>query len=541
MRLPPLTLRRKIIALASGLVLLSVLAGGALLIYSVGSAMETELGQRALSVARTVAQVDLVRQELERPSSPRTIQPVAERMRLATGVAYIVIMDMERNRQSHPLQEKLGTRFEGGDEGPAFSEQTYVSRARGVNGRSVRAFVPIMSLDGRIQVGVVAVGILVPGIPALLVTYRGELITALISALSVGLLGAWLLAAHIKRQLNDMEPTEIARILEERTAAFAAITEGLIAIDAANRITVINAEARRILDLPADKDVGGLDIYEVVPYSRLPEVIRTGQGVRNQQMLFGKTIILTNRLPIYTKGKIVGALATFRDRTEFNQLAEELTGVTQFVEALRAQNHEWLNKLHTIAGMMQLKKYSQAIDFIFSTTEQQQELTRFLTRTVKDYRVSGLLLGKATRARERGIVLEIDRATRVETLPRLLEGNDLVLILGNLLENAMDAVANLGHGEGRILCLVRSHPDGVEIRVEDNGCGLPPDTPIEQIFEQGFSTKGSENRGIGLALVKQIVDFARGGIAVQSSPGRTVFQITLPGGGADAGDSGTGG
>ena len=162
MHWPRLTLRRKIIGLASGLVFLSVLVGGALLIYSVGAAVENELGQRALSVARTVAQVDLVRQELEAPSGSGVIQPAAERMRLATGVEYVVILNMGRIRLSHPLEEKVGTRFEGGDEGPAFSEQTYVSRARGVSGRSVRAFVPIMSVDGRIQVGVVTVGILVP-------------------------------------------------------------------------------------------------------------------------------------------------------------------------------------------------------------------------------------------------------------------------------------------------------------------------------------------------------------------------------------------
>ncbi|HYF95357.1 MAG TPA: sensor histidine kinase [Symbiobacteriaceae bacterium] len=540
MRWPRLTLRRKIIGLASGLVFLSVLAGGALLIHSVGTALENELGQRALSVARTVAQVDQVRQELETPSGPGVLQPTAERMRIATGVAYVVILDMGRVRLSHPLEEKVGTRFEGGDEGPAFAEQTYVSRARGVNGRSVRAFVPIMSLDGRIQVGVVTVGILVPGIPALLVTHRTELLLALISALTVGVSGAWLLAAHIKRQLNDMEPTEIARLLEERTAAFASITEGLIAIDSANRITLINAEARRVLELPDDMDVRGRNVLEVVPYSRLPDVIRTGQGARNQQMLYGKTIILTNRLPIYVKGRIVGALATFRDRTEFNTLAEELTGVTQFVDALRAQNHEWLNKLHTIAGMVQLKKYSQAIDFIFSTTEQQQELTRFLARSIKDYRVSGLLLGKVTRARERGITLEIDRASRLDVLPPLLEANDLVVVLGNLLENAMDAVAGLDERVGRIRCLFRGGADGVEIRVEDNGTGLPPSVPVEKLFEQGFSTKGAPNRGIGLALVRQIVDLGRGRISVESAPGRTVFHIQLPGGGANAADSGTG-
>lgn len=531
-----LTLRRKIIALAAGLVLLSILAAGSLLVYAVSSAVENALGERAMSVARAVAQVDTVKQELETVTPDHLIQSTAERMRLATGVDYIVVFDMNRIRLSHPLEERIGTRFEGGDEGPALAEQAYVSRAEGINGRSIRAFVPIMATNGREQVGVVTVGILVPGIVAWVSNYRVELSLALILALVVGISGGWLLAGNIKRQMFDMEPGEIARQLEERVAAFSAITEGLIAVDAQERITLMNEEARRILDLSPDQDVRNQKVFDIIPYSRLPEVIHSGHGVRNQQMLFGRTIILTSRLPIYVKGQIVGALATFRDRTEFNQLAEELTGVTGFVDALRAQNHESLNKLHTIAGMIQMKKYAQALDYIFSTTEQQQEITRFVARSIKDYRVSGLILGKVTRARELAIDLQIDRQSRLDEFPPPLTAGDLVVILGNLLENAMDAVRDVPLGAQRITCLLRGDRDGLEIRVEDNGCGLPAAVPAERIFEQGFSTKGAVGRGIGLALVKQIVDFAGGRIQVESVPGNTVFRIVLPGGGASAAD-----
>ncbi|HEY3363670.1 MAG TPA: sensor histidine kinase [Symbiobacteriaceae bacterium] len=531
-----LTLRRKIIALASGLVLLSILAAGALLVYSVETAVEGALGERAMSVARAFAQVDTVKRELETPTNDRTIQSVAERMRLSTGVEYIVVLNMSRIRLSSALEDRLGTVFEGGDEGPALAEQAYVSPAEGVKGNSVRAFVPIMGPSGREQVGVAAVGIMVPGIPTLLMQYRLELSLALVGALVVGVSGAWLLAGNIKRQMFDMEPVEIARQLEERVAAFGAITEGLIAIDRAERITLLNEEARRILDLPPGADVFGREISEVIPYSRLPEALRTGRGARNQILLFGRTIILTNRLPIYVKGRIVGALATFRDRTEFNQLAEQLTGVTEFVDALRAQNHESLNKLHTIAGMIQMKKYNQALDFIFGAVEQQQEITRFTARAIKDYRVSGLILGKVTRARELVVDLQIDRQSRLDGIPAPLQAGDVALIVGNLLENAMDAVADVPLGSRQVNCLLQGGRDGLEIRVEDNGCGLPPGVPAERIFEQGFSTKGSVNRGIGLALVKQIVDFGRGRISVESVPGRTVFFISLPGGGVNAAD-----
>lgn len=529
-----LTLRRKIVALASGLVLISILFGGALIVPRVSSAVEAELGQRAMSVARTVAQVEEIRTSLGQPGGAAVIQPIAERMRLATGVEYIVLLDMRRIRYSHPLQERIGTRFEGGDEGPAFAEQAYISRAAGVNGPSIRAFVPVMSVDGNDQVGVVVVGILVPSLLEILGKFPLELVLALIGSLGVGLTGAWLLARHIKRQILDMEPQEIARLLEERVATFSAITEGIIAIDRDCRITVINEEAMRIAGLPTDANFLGANILDVIPYSRLPEVVKTGQGARNHQRLFGRTIILTNRLPIYHKGRIIGAIATFRDRTEITRLAEELTGLTKFIDAVRAQNHESLNKLHTIAGLIRLKKYGQALDYIFSITEQQQEITRFIARNIKDYRVSGLILGKVTRARELDVALEIDRHSRLDGIPAPLEANDLVIIIGNLIENAMDAVAEVPLGKRRVTLLIRGGSDGLEIRLEDNGCGLPSGPDWERIFDQGFSTKSGDNRGIGLALVKQLVDFARGRIETESEPGHTLFRIRLPGGGAYA-------
>jgi two-component system sensor histidine kinase DctS len=327
----------------------------------------------------------------------------------------------------------------------------------------------------------------------------------------------------------DLEPAEIASSLEEQVATFSAVTEALIAIDADCRITVMNEAARRLAGVPPDVDPVGMKVNDVIPDSRLPEIVKTGRSEANQQRLLRRTLIVSNRVPIYHRGRIIGAVATFRDRSEVTRMAEELTGVAQLVDSLRATNHESLNKLHTIAGLIELNQRDEALDYIFSVTERQQELARFVARNVSEYRVAGLLLGKVNRARELDVTLEIDRRSGLDAVPAPLEGGDLVVIIGNLIENALEAT--LAVPPPRIVtCLVRGGPEGLEVRVEDNGCGLPAGSDRERIFAQGFSTKPGANRGVGLALVKQLVAFAGATITVESEPGRTVFHLLLPGG-----------
>jgi two-component system, CitB family, sensor histidine kinase DctS len=516
------SLRHKIVALTTALVVLAFCIGLVLLGHSILDSVENEVGRRAMSVAQAVAQVESLKENLGRADGARVIQPAAERMRLAAGVDYITVFDMNRIRYSHTLPERIGTRFEGGDEGPSLSQQAYISRAIGVNGPSIRAFAPVLSTDGSEQKGVVVVGMLVPPLSAVLFAYKYQLLIALAAGLGVAVLGASFLAASIKRQMFGLEPPEIARLVEERGAVFSALGEGLIAIDRDGYITVMNDEAQRIVG--AGPGVIGRNVLDVIAHSRLPETLASGQADYGQQMLLGRTIVVVNRVPVRIQDRIVGAVATFRDRTEVTRLAGELTGVTRFVEALRAQNHESANKMHTVAGMIQLRKYEQALDYIFSVTERQQEVARFLARRIRDYRVSGLLLGKIVHGRETGVELIIDPQSRLEAVPPPLDGGDLVLLLGNLIENAMEALT--GRAEPRrVDCFLQGDAHRLTIRVSDNGPGVPPNLR-EQIFTQGFSTKG-EHRGLGLALVAQLVDFAGGKVALSSEPGRTVFTIQI--------------
>jgi two-component system sensor histidine kinase DctS len=521
----PVGIQAKITWLAFGVVFVALLLGTVVLVGHYARSFEQEIGYRALAIARTLSQMEEIQQNVGKPGGSEIIQPIAERARLVTNVEYVVVLDMEKIRYSHPLEAFIGTEFGGGDESAAFANHEYVSRAEGVLGPSIRAFVPIKTDEGTTQVGVVVVGILTPTLWQILLDIRWEIYLSLLVGLLAGLMGSIYLARDIKKTLFNLEPREIARLLEERVAILQSMEDGIIAIDRNYRITVFNEAAKRIIGVSGD--VIGRPILEVIPDSRLPRTAKTGEAVFNQERPIGKSAILASRFPIKVKGEIVGAVSLFRDKTDVHRLAEELTGVKQFIEALRVQSHEYMNKLHTIAGLLQLKRYQEAIDFVFAVSEEQQELTTFLGRNIKDYSVAGLLLGKYSRAKELQIDLVIDRASQMNELPEQGDSAPLVIILGNLLENAMEALRDMPQERRKVFCSLRQEQDRLEILVQDSGPGIPVDVQ-NKIFNQGFSTKGPQ-RGYGLALVKQTVDNWGGHIHLESVEGSgTTFKVSLP-------------
>ncbi|MFZ5944794.1 MAG: DcuS/MalK family sensor histidine kinase [Bacillota bacterium] len=519
------SIQTQIIILASGLVFLSILFGGIFLVEKFSSQLEKELGSKALAIARTLSQLEEIQHAVNRPDGWKSIQPIAEKTRLATNVEYIVVLNMSKIRLSHPLQNYVGTLFSGGDEAPAFAEHEYISRAEGVLGPSVRAFVPIMAEEGTRQVGVVVVGILTPTISKLMHNMRFELYFSLMVGLFVGIVGSVFFARNMKKVMFNLEPIEIARLLEERIAVFHSIGEGIIAIDCNNKITIMNDTARRIAGIYGD--VYGRDVRDVIPNTRLPLVAHTGKAEYQEETEINGILIFTNRIPIRVKGVIVGAVATFQDKTELREMAEELTGVKTFIEALRVQNHEHLNKLHTISGLIQLKQYEKVLNYIYSITMEQQEVTSLVTKKIKDYGIAGLLLGKFSHAKELKISLEIDPKSKLEKLPPALDTGAMVVIIGNLLENAMEAVSGLEAARRRVFFSIKGNEEGLEIVVEDQGRGIAPEIK-DDIFTNGFSTKGN-GRGYGLYLVHRYVTIARGNINVESKPGiSTRISIFLP-------------
>jgi two-component system sensor histidine kinase DcuS len=524
----PLKLSTSVMLMVSG-VILSVLVVVHILLFSQLTRLaENTVREKALAVARTLALTPEVAQGLLGQGPPGVIQRLAEAARQRNDLFFVVITDMNRIRFSHPNTSLLGKVFVGDDIQLALQgrESQTIDIDRGTLGRALRIFTPVYD-NAQHQIGVVAIGISLNTVQTIVDNSHWKLLwTALIGGI-VGAIGTWLLVHALKRIMLGFEPHEIAQLFEERNAMLQSVKEGVIAINADMQITLFNDEAKRLfkqhgpwqnLLLGAASKYWPARLY-------LQDVLRSGKPKRDRESHINGSILLTNTVPVIVNERIVGAIATFRDKTEMSQLLERLNGMSTYADTLRLQSHEFMNKLHVILGMLHLKSYQALETYIMKTANDYQNEVGALIHMVKSPVIAGFLLGKVNRAAERDIRLSI---TQDSELPDT-EDNEtitcLITVLGNLLENAMDALS--GRANGAIAVSFHTQDDSLQCIVRDNGAGIEP-AMQNRIYQQDFSTKGA-GRGIGLFLAKQGLVKLGGSIDCESEPGIfTQFTFTLP-------------
>ncbi|BDG62036.1 ATP-binding protein [Caldinitratiruptor microaerophilus] len=523
-RRPPLKLGTKITLLVTGVACLALLLLGGAAVWTAGLAHEAAVGRQNLKLARLLAEMPEVRAGLAAPDPAAVLQPLAERLRRTLGVDLIVVIGMDRIRYSHYDPRYVKTLYSAGDEARALRGESYVSKCSCVGVQSVRGLAPVRAPDGR-QVGVVVVGTFVDNVAAGTRQLQAALGVSLAVSLAVAAAAARWVARSIKASLFGLEPPEIASLLRERELILQSIREGLVAVGRDGRITLMNEAARALAGVQGDPV--GRPADEVVPELRLVDLLAGDSAQEDVEVFLGQRVVLLSRIPVTEGGRVVGALVTFRDKTEVTRLAEELTGVRRFVEAVRAQNHEFLNKLQTLAGLIHLGSYDEALAFIAQTTRGRQEAMGRLLAAVRDAATVGLLMGKLSEAQEKGVELVVDPGSRVNALPPHFDSSAMVCVLGNLVENAIEALAAGPRGARRVTVAVREEPDHLHLEVADNGPGIPPDMRT-RIFRRGVSTK-SPGRGLGLYLVRARVEQAGGEITVDCPPeGGSRFVVRIP-------------
>jgi sensor histidine kinase regulating citrate/malate metabolism len=523
-RKKPLKLRTQFFLLAVVVSVGGVLAVALASWELVEDQLESRMARTAMAIARSVAEIPDIQANVGRPGGSEVIQPIADKIRRETGVEFIVVFDLTDRRYSHPLPERIGKQAVGGDHGPVLERgESYISRAVGSLGPSMRALVPIYH-EGR-QVGGVSVGILIDDISEALDRMVLPLLLALLPGLIISLAGAVFLAWNIKRSTWGLEPHEIARLLRERESMIDSIKEGIVAVDGEGAITLINGAARRLLSL--EGEVLGRSVEDLIPNTRLPAVLASGRSEIDQEQNLLGTRLMTNRIPLVHRGRVVGAIASFRDMTELRSLAEEITGVRLYLEALRVQNHEFRNKLQAISGLIQLGEPRRALDFIAETFELRASQDRIVTGQIRNPAVGGILLGKMGRCRELAVTLEIDEESYCYD-GRSVDSQALVVIIGNLLENAIEAVASLPVERRKVRFAVFDESNRILISVSDRGPGIAADW-VERIFEKGFTTKeGPMARGYGLHNVRTLVEACEGEIVLHTSPEGTEWIVNMP-------------
>ncbi|OQR54780.1 sensor histidine kinase [Bacillus sp. CDB3] len=515
---------KTITLLVCTVVIFSLLVTDILISHNVERTTEESQAEKAKTIARIVANDSIVIDGLAGKVDTSLIQVYTNKILNSTDVQFIVVMDMNGIRKSHPNPQKIGQHFIGGDEGPVLKGREHVSLAEGTLGVSMRVFVPVFSDIGE-QLGAVAVGISADNVKERVKESRHIIYIGVGVGILVGIIGAILLTRHIKKILFGLEPHRIAKILEERNTMLQSVKEGIIAVDKEARVTLINNEAKRIFKKSGLKEEFiGKDVELYMPNSRIKEVLQTGEVQLNEeQNIYGITIV-TNRVPLYVKGEIVGAIATFRDKTEIRKLAEELTGTRLYAEALRAQSHEFMNKMHVVLGLTHMKQYEELQKYVSSMVSEHQYEMGGIMKKIQSPVFAGFLLGKLSYAREKNIKLIIKEDSY---LPEIYDEriiHELITIVGNLINNALDAVTNC---EKKQVEVGIQYGDTLIITVQDTGKGIEEDA-VDALFTKGYSTKG-DNRGYGLYLVKESIQRINGEIYVHSVLGTgTTITIEIP-------------
>ncbi|WP_243766053.1 sensor histidine kinase [Streptomyces sp. GC420] len=506
------------LAVATGV---TVLATG-LFLAPLGAQLDDQAMRRALAIAQTTAVQPRIAEDLLTTPANRygPVQQEAERIRRATGAEYVVIMNRQGVRWSHTDPAEVGN-VVSTDPSRALAGHEVMEIDSGTLGRSARGKVPLRDPDSGRIIGAVSVGIAYDSVRSRLLSAIPGLLAYAGGALAVGALAAYLISRRIHRRTRDLAFSDIAGLLAEREAMLHGIREGVVALDRAGRIRLMNDEAQRLLGLGTDGR--GRTPEEVLGRGRTADVL--GGRVTGDDLLTvrGHRVLVANRMPTDDGG----AVATLRDRTELERLGRELDGTRGLIDALRAQDHEHANRMHTLLGLLELEMYEEAVVYVTEVVGVHRATAEQVTERVHDPLLAALLVGKATVAAERGVSLRLSPGTLMPD--RLVDPPGLVTVVGNLVDNALDASA--GSLRAEVEVELRAEGRTAVLRVRDSGPGVPEDRR-ELIFTEGWSTKeppAHGRRGIGLALVRRLAE-RQGGTArvTDRTSGGAEFTVVLP-------------
>jgi two-component system CitB family sensor kinase len=519
-------LSTRILASVVAILLASTLVGFVLVTLRQRAELEHDYQQRALAVAQTFAATPSIRQALARrsPADQRLLQSLAEQVRHVTGATYIVVVDRNGVRYSHPNPALIGQRIT--EPVIALDGRDHIGVDHGNLGISANARVPIRAPGAPSPViGEVSAGILEGQVSDQLLHELPSLLLYFACALAIGVVASLTLARRLKRSTFGLELEEIAALVQEREAMLHGIREGVITLDRDGRVTLINDEARRLI--PLDADPIGRPIQELVAHRRLSDLLTGAAAGPDNVVVTDDHILTVNRMAVLRKGRDLGAVVTVRDRTELEGLLRELDNVDALTDALRAQQHEFANRMHTVAGLIELGDHSAAVRYALEVSGETAGLAQAIRERIEAPEIAALLLAKITVAAERDVQLVLSDETRLADTD--VDTNMLLTIVGNLIDNAIDA-AVAGRPPARVdIRLIGGCDRDITIQVTDTGPGAPEELTT-RIFTDGFTTKSDDERrhsGIGLALARRLVTRAGGTITVDCS-GPTTFTVILP-------------
>ncbi|HEX6499525.1 MAG TPA: sensor histidine kinase [Micromonosporaceae bacterium] len=510
MTAPRFPFARQILALQIGVVTLVVGVGFTLIGWLLNRELTQQYGQRALAVAEAVAADPEIADAAAERDPDGIVQVRAERVRQRTGALFVVVTDNRGMRLAHPNPALLGKPVST-DPSAALSGHEVVTIERGTLGLSARGKVPLYDRTGAI-VGEVSVGFDADDIHTHLLRLLGLASLFAGGALLLGVAGSALLARRLKRLTLGLEPHELAEMVQEREAVLHGIGEGVLAVDTARRVSVCNGEARRLLGVDATPGT-------TVDTLHLPPRVRAaldGEAPENHLLtIAGDRVLVVSHRQVRRDGQDLGRVLTLRDRTDLETLTRELDAVRALTDALRAQRHEFANRLHTLAGLLQTNHRAEAVDYLHQLSGGPVATLGPGADAVPDPYLQAFLAAKTAEAAEKGVRLELGADSWVTG--RVVAPVEVTTVLGNLVDNALEAARVGARRPAWVEVDLLAEGDALHISVVDSGEGVPADLR-GQIFVEGVSTRDGDGRGLGLALARHAAR-SRGGAVSLADPG----------------------
>ncbi|WP_225730230.1 MULTISPECIES: sensor histidine kinase [unclassified Nocardia] len=546
---PAFRLRTQVLILQIVIVTLTLGVAFAVFGYVSDRRLGDAYGQRALAVARTVAADPQVRAEVAR-YAPGTALPEPElRRQLAagpleqiaveatrrTGALFVVITDDAGMRLAHPDLDRLTERVSTDPSVPLGGGEE-ITTERGTLGNSVRAKVPVLEPDSDRVVGAVSVGISTEALHGQLLDDLRTAALLVAIALVFGIIGSALLARRWRGLTLGLEPNELAELVRGQAAVLHGIGRGVLAVDSRWRTTFVNDEARRLLGIDAEL---GQPVDEIGLTPRVLEVFRALDSQPTPATV-GSHIVVVAARPVSRDGHDLGAVLTVRDRTDVEALTRQLDAVQTMSTVLRAQRHEFSNKLHLLSGLLhggRTEEAAHVVDELVGAGPLGAATPGI--DAIHDTYLQAFLAAKAAHSRESGVQLTLGANTWVAG--SVADPVDVTTVLGNLLDNAIEAARISDNSVKQVDVELLQEDSTLHIVVADSGDGVAPEV-VDTLFTEGVSTRTDPadgqaaptgwvgagvpgGRGVGLALIRQIAR-AHGGDVRLAAPRGTNPPLT---------------
>ncbi|MBD9646564.1 sensor histidine kinase [Pantoea sp. PNT02] len=508
---------------------------GTILFHFIDRQLHHDLGQRARVQASEIALMPGLAEKVARRDFAG-IAALIQPLRNQSDASYIVIGDTQEHHLYHSESpERLNLPMIGGDNAEVLQGKTIISVRKGGIGVSLRSKAPILNAQHQV-IGIVSVGYLTSYIANINVSLLWQASLYGVALLLLLFIFSWMFSRNLKKQMFWLEPKDIALLVLQQKALLEAMYEGVFAVNAERQLILINRAARELLDIQqSESELLGkpLDAVLQIPAAFLRQhEVKTHDHVT----VLNQRQVIVNRVAIELEpGEPGGWVCSFRDKNDINTLSSQLSQVKRYADNLRIMRHEQLNWTATLVGLLQMQRYDDAMRYIHAQSAGAQQVLDFVSTRFTSPALCGLLLGKYVSAREKGVELKFDPACQLSRIPAALSETALMSVIGNLLDNAVDATLNATTPAAPIELYISGRNQELLIEVADQGCGID-DSIKPHLFEQGVTSKPSSNddmfgaeHGIGLYLAAGYVQQAGGSIEISdNSPQGTIFSVFIP-------------